>query len=58
MGGFIDWVEQVADSKNARDYRSRVSDAESASMWQSLSYGANYKSAYWPYRPARSARYR
>jgi Fe-S-cluster-containing hydrogenase component 2 len=46
MGGFTDWVEQVADSKNARDYRRRVSDAESASMWQSLSYGANYKAAY------------
>ncbi len=46
MGGFTDWVEQVADSKNAGDYRSRVSDAESASMWQSLSYGANYKAAY------------
>jgi len=46
MGGFTDWVEQVADSKNARDYRSRVSEAESASMWQSLSYGANYKAAY------------
>jgi hypothetical protein len=46
MGGFTDWVEQVADSKNARDYRSRVTDAESASMWQSLSYGANYKAAY------------
>lgn len=46
MGGFTDWVEQVAESKNAGDYRSRVSDAESASMWQSLSYGANYKAAY------------
>jgi hypothetical protein len=46
MGGFTDWVEQVADSTNARDYRRRVSDAESASLWQSLSYGANYKSAY------------
>src|SRR5882757_8145283 len=46
MGGFTDWVEQVADSSSARDYRSRVSDAESASMWQSLSYGANYKAAY------------
>lgn len=46
MGGFTDWVEQVADSKDARDYRSRVSDAESASMWQSLSFGANYKAAY------------
>jgi epoxyqueuosine reductase QueG len=46
MGGFTEWVEQVADSTNARDYRRRVSDAESASLWQSLSYGANYKSAY------------
>jgi Fe-S-cluster-containing hydrogenase component 2 len=46
MGGFTDWVEQVADSSSARDYRSRVSDAESASMWQSLSHGANYKAAY------------
>jgi hypothetical protein len=46
MGGFTDWVEQVADSSSARDYRDRVTDAESASMWQSLSYGANYKAAY------------
>jgi Fe-S-cluster-containing hydrogenase component 2 len=46
MGGFTDWVEQVADSSSARDYRNRVSNAESASMWQSLSFGANYKAAY------------
>lgn len=46
MGGFTDWVEQVVESRSARDYRTRVSDAESASMWQSLSYGANYKAAY------------
>jgi Fe-S-cluster-containing hydrogenase component 2 len=46
LGGFTDWVEQVADSKDARDYRSRVSDSESASMWQSLSFGPNYKAAY------------
>ncbi|MGH7253964.1 MAG: 4Fe-4S binding protein, partial [Nitrospiraceae bacterium] len=46
MGGFTDWVENIADSKNAEDYRSRVSDPESVSMWQSLSYGANYKAAY------------
>jgi Fe-S-cluster-containing hydrogenase component 2 len=46
MGGFTDWVEQIALSKNALDYRKRVSDPESASMWQSLSYGANYKAAY------------
>lgn len=35
-----------AESKNAFDYRSRVSDSESASIWQSLSFGANYKAAY------------
>jgi NAD(P)H-flavin reductase/putative sterol carrier protein/Fe-S-cluster-containing hydrogenase component 2 len=46
MGGFTDWVEQVADSKNAMDYRKRMSAPETASMWQSLSHGSNYKSAY------------
>uniref|UniRef100_A0A832MIV9 4Fe-4S ferredoxin n=1 Tax=Eiseniibacteriota bacterium TaxID=2212470 RepID=A0A832MIV9_UNCEI len=46
MGGFTDWVEQVAASKDAVDYRRRVSDAESASMWQSLGFGPNYKAAY------------
>jgi Fe-S-cluster-containing hydrogenase component 2 len=46
IGGFTNWVEQIADSKNALDYRHRVNDAESASMWQSLSFGAQYKSAY------------
>lgn len=46
LGGFTDWVEQVADSRDAFDYRSRINEPETASMWQSLSYGANYKSAY------------
>jgi Fe-S-cluster-containing hydrogenase component 2 len=46
LGGFNDWVEQVANSKNGADYRKRVSGPESASMWQSLSFGANYKAAY------------
>ena len=46
MGGFTDWTEQVADSKNHLDYRKRISDSESASMWQSLAFGANYKAAY------------
>ncbi len=46
MGGFTDWVEQIADSKDALDYRKKVSDPESASMWQSLAFGANYKAAY------------
>jgi Fe-S-cluster-containing hydrogenase component 2 len=46
MGGFTDWVEKIADSKSSLDYRQKVSDSESASMWQSLSFGANYKAAY------------
>ena len=46
MGGFTDWVGQAADSRDANDYRTKVTDAESASMWQSLSFGANYKAAY------------
>src|SRR4030095_4109556 len=46
LGGFTNWVEQIADSKSASEYRRRVTDGESASMWQSLSFGANYKSAY------------
>ena len=46
MGGFTDWVRQIADSRDAQDYSRRVSDPESSSMWQSLSFGANYKAAY------------
>jgi ferredoxin len=46
MGGFTDWVETVVDSRTASDYRRRVSPPETASVWQSLSFGANYKSAY------------
>jgi ferredoxin len=46
MGGFNDWVETIANSKNGLDYRKKVSGAESVSMWQSLSFGANYKAAY------------
>lgn len=46
MGGFTNWVEEIVESKNAHEYRQKVSDAESASMWQSLSFKANYKAAY------------
>jgi hypothetical protein len=46
MGGFSDWVEKIADSASALDYRQKVSGAETVSMWQSLSFGANYKAAY------------
>jgi ferredoxin len=46
MGGFTDWVENIVESKSRKDYREKVNASESASMWQSLSYGANYKAAY------------
>jgi ferredoxin len=46
MGGFTNWVETIADSKDALDYRRRVSDSETVSMWQSLGFGPNYKAAY------------
>ncbi len=46
LGGFGDWVENVVESRNALDYRRRVSDSETASVWQSLGFGPNYKAAY------------
>jgi len=46
MGGFADWVETVADSRNGQDYRRRVKESESVSTWQSLGIGPNYKAAY------------
>jgi len=46
MGGFNDWVETIADSKSSLDYKKKVSGSETISMWQSLSFGANYKAAY------------
>lgn len=46
LGGMTRWFETIADSGSAKEYRRRVSDAESASRWQSLAFGANYKAAY------------
>lgn len=46
MGGFANFVEDIADSRSARDLRDRVSYAEVVTRWQSLSYGPNYNAAY------------
>lgn len=46
MGGFVDWIETIADSRSGMDYRKKVSDSETVSMWQSLGFGPNYKAAY------------
>ena len=36
----------VVESKNALDYRRRVSDSETSSVWQSLGFGPNCKATY------------
>lgn len=46
LGNFGSWVDELADSKSAADYRARVSDGETRSMWQSLSFKPGYKAAY------------
>jgi NAD-dependent dihydropyrimidine dehydrogenase PreA subunit len=46
MSGFSDWVEKVVDSNDSLDYRQKVSLSETASLWQSLAFGPNYKAAY------------
>jgi epoxyqueuosine reductase QueG len=35
--GFLDWVRYLTDSQSFKDYRQRVTDAETISMWQNLS---------------------
>ncbi len=46
MGGFTDWAEAVASSGSRAKYREQVAASESASLWQSLAFGPNYKAAY------------
>jgi epoxyqueuosine reductase QueG len=40
LGGFQNWLEHVVDSKSHVDYRRRISDDETISMWQHLAIGA------------------
>lgn len=46
MTGFTDWVESIAGSSHPTGYRDKVTDGESVSIWQSLSFGPSYKAAY------------
>ena len=39
LGGFLNWVEQIVGSRSVKEYRRRVDDAETFSMWQNLSIG-------------------
>ena len=46
MGGFVNFVEDIAGSKSVADFRNKVSYAETVTRWQSLAYGPNYNAAY------------
>lgn len=46
MGGFQDWVDSLIESQNQAAMSKKFTTGENASMWQSLSFGANYKAAY------------
>ena len=39
LGGFTDWIGKLVASHSVRDYRKRVTDSETVSMWQNLSIG-------------------
>lgn len=46
LGGFSDWVEKIVESKDALQYRKKVSDPETVSMWQGMTYGVSNKCSY------------
>ncbi len=41
-----DWAHTFANSRSDTEYEKKFTDAETVSMWQSLSFGPNYKAAY------------
>lgn len=43
LSGFGDWIETVASTGSRKQYRSKVSDSETVSMWQNLAVGAQTK---------------
>jgi len=46
LGGFGEWVEEVVESTDKADYRTRMPEPETAGVWQSLGFGPGYKAAY------------
>ena len=46
LGGFSDWIETVIVSGDRTAYRRRFDDAETMSIWQSLTYGGGYLCSY------------
>jgi ferredoxin len=46
LGGFADWTGALAGAGSADEYRTKFREEETVSMWQSLGFGPQYKSAY------------
>jgi ferredoxin len=46
LGGFADWADALAAAGSAEEYRTKFREDETVSIWQSLGYGPQYKSAY------------
>lgn len=46
IGGFSDWIDAVVASRSPAQYRKKVSDPETMSMWQALTFGVSNKCSY------------
>jgi ferredoxin len=46
LGGFADWADTLAGVDSAEEYRTKFREDETVSLWQSLGFGPQYKSAY------------
>jgi ferredoxin len=46
LGGFADWADTLAEAASSEAYRTKYRENETVSMWQSLGFGPQYKSAY------------
>jgi ferredoxin len=46
LGGFIDWSERLAASRERSSYRRLIPDPEAATFWQSLIAGPSFRTSY------------
>jgi hypothetical protein len=46
LGGFADWADTLAEAHSADECRTKFREEETVSLWQSLGFGPQYKSAY------------
>jgi ferredoxin len=46
LGGFTDWADTLAAADSPDEYRTKFREEETVSLWQSLGFSPQYKSAY------------